>query len=130
MSNVNEDVHLPLPTAPVAGATAVLYDSTADPGTGTTASRKGFGARFRRCKVSVRANQDTAASGYVYAESDDGGTTWITVSSETMSGGTDYSRDHAVGRRDFKVSWTASGTGPTTWRGSVVLVRGDRASTS
>lgn len=132
MPVAQEDVWIPLPAAPGNNATATLYDSTADPGTGTTGRRVGYGARFRRILVSVRADQSTATNGYVYQESDDGGTNWITVNNsgtgETLTGGTDYSRDHLRTRKDFRITWTASATGPSVFRGGVTLVRGERSS--
>ncbi len=124
---VNEDVWYPIPATCAQSATITLYDSTADPGKGTTASRSGYGARFRRIEASITSSRASSTSGFVYAESDNGGTTWITVFAETHAASTDYARDFLRTRKDFRITWTEGGAGSATMTGGVTLIRGDRA---
>lgn len=124
---------LSLPAAPGDNGVAILWDSTADPATGTTAKRRGFGMLFSRAIVNLTINQNSAAAGFKVQYSDDGGTTWVTFNAggsgeQFLAATADYNRDvKLVGGKDYRITYTDGATGSTTWRGSVTLVRGDRS---
>ncbi len=94
--------------------TTTLFDTTADPGTGITAKRKGAGARYSRAICTLTPTVDSGAGGYKIQSSVDAGVTWITQNGagtgQTLSAGTTYDMDHLIQFPDWRITYTTAGT--------------------
>lgn len=108
-------------TVPVANATQILFDSTADPGTGTTLARRRCFTQVRRVTVTILADQ---AVTFFFDSLVSGSTTWDTVngsgSGEATTANTFFERDCFILGDDFRLKTTTT-TAPTVWRVSVRL---------
>lgn len=109
-------------TAPGNNATTVLWDSTADPGKGTTLARRRVYPHVSRATVRIyadqvvtfKANDITAAS-----------STWRTYnnsgSGDATTANTWFEKDVLFVGDDHQLTVTAGATGPTVWECSVKL---------
>ena len=102
-------------TTPGSGDTVVLYQSNLP-------SARGAGARFKMLILNVTSSADSAASGVIFEESDDGGVTWDTLPTTftytTISGRVKtYAK---VSAPELRVRYANSGAALTTWRFSLL----------
>lgn len=113
-------------TTPGGSATVVLFDTTADIGTGTTLTRRRAYPYIKR--AIVRIYMDQAATFY-HDSLTNGSTTWRTVngsgSGESITASTLFERDCLFIGDDTRLR-VVTGTGPSTWEVSVRLTT-DRA---
>ncbi len=118
------------PAVPADLGTAVLFDSTADTGTGTTLARRRAFADIDRAEVGAFVNQ---AMTFKLDMLEKDSTTWRTINGagagEVVAASTYFSRDNLVvsGFDDFRLILVAGATAPTTWEVTTKLIRGDRA---
>lgn len=109
-------------TVPGASATIILFDSTADTGTGTTLARRRQWPTIKRAIVTILVDQNcTFFHDEITATST---STWDTIngsgSGETITANTLFERDCRAIGDDFRLRVT-TGTQPTVWRVSVRL---------
>ena len=116
------------PAAPVALATATLFDSTADLAKGTTLTRRRAWQDIVRAITSVYVNQ---AMTFKYETLERDSTTWRTVngggSGEVVAANTLFERDVEIDGEDFRFTLTAGAVAPTTWEVATKLIAGDRS---
>ncbi len=120
------DTELKPPANPGASATATLWDSTADTGTGVTLARRNAFNDVKRVLVSVFIDQ---AATFFVDHLVPGSTTWRTTngsgSGEAITASTYFERDNLKMGPDMRLR-IVTVTNPTTWEVSIRLIH-DRA---
>jgi hypothetical protein len=114
-------------TVPAGATNVVLFDTTANPGTGVTFYRRRNHNRVRR--GIVRVYTDQAATFFAQSVAFNS-TNWRTYNGsgagEAITANTFFERDVLFVGDDTRLTIT-TGTVPTVWEVSVRLVEGDRA---
>ena len=123
MSSAN-DIHISnsvITTTPAGSATVVLWDSTADPGLGTTLARRRAFPRIKRAVVRIYMDQ---AATFLAQDLAKNSTTWRTFnnsgSGDAITANTWFERDVLLVGDDHRLEVT-TGTVPTVWEVSVRL---------
>jgi len=121
MSNRSFDVFVRPPANPGGSATAVLLDTSADPATGVTLSRRGGMSEIRRAIVALFVDQSCtffvdqlAQNSSTFRTTNGGG------SGESVSASTYFERDNLFMGDDTKLR-VVTGTAPTTWEVTIRL---------
>jgi hypothetical protein len=113
-------------SVPAGSSTVILFDTTADTGTGTTLTNRRLFPEVKRAIVTIMC--DVAVT-FFHDRLNVGSTTWDTIngsgSGEATTGGTLFERDCLFIGDDTRLKVTTT-TAPATWRVSVRLVT-DRA---
>ncbi len=108
-------------TAPGNNATTVLWDSTADPMTGTTLVRR-RAHKLSRATVRIYADQVVTLKANDLTR---GSTTWRTYnnsgSGDATTANTWFEKNILFPGDDHQITVTAGATGPTVWECSVKL---------
>lgn len=108
-------------TVPAGGATVILWDSTADPFTGTTLTRRRAHAKLVRATVKIFVDQ---AATFYCDDLSKISTTWRTFngggSGEAVAANTWFERDVFLVGDDHRLR-VVTGTVPTVWEVSVKL---------
>lgn len=113
----------PEQAAPGSGATVTIYDQTAD--------HNGVGNQkpacpFERLQFTVMSSADSAASGVVFAESEDG-TNFDTVSSQSYTAASGLTTFDFLCRGGHpKITYQNSASVLTSWRYTLTGIMGDR----
>ncbi len=109
-------------TAPGNNATTVLWDSTADPGTGVTLTRRRAWPNICRATVRIYADQIVTMKANDLTR---GSSTWRTYnnsgSGDATTANTWFEKNILFVGDDHQITVTAGATGPTTWECSVKL---------
>jgi hypothetical protein len=118
------------PAAPGNNATVTLFDTTTM--FGETWSKVISALNMSRVSVSfLSLDQASAANGLVPAASSNGGTNWdqtqagITIAASVAGTVNTYDFDIDI-YDDFRLRYTAGGTGPTVWRITIKVLCGQR----
>lgn len=114
---------------PGSGATITLWTSqnTANQATGTADTSTPNGYRFKRLIINVLTDQNSAASGLVVQESDDG-TNWNTLTSASVVAGTRTKLYVSVAAPDVRVQYTNIAAVLGVWQMSILGDEYERAS--
>ncbi len=114
-------------TVPLLNTTVILWDSTADPGKGTTLARRRAYPRLRRAVVRIYADQIVTLRAKDLVV---GSTTWRVYNGggagEPTAVNTYFERDILFTSDDHMIDVVIT-TAPTVWEVSVRLVESDRA---
>lgn len=109
-------------TAPGTSATTVLWDSTADPGTGVTLARRRAWPNVTRATVRIYADQVVTLKTNDLTKNS---TTWRTYnnsgSGDATTANTWFEKNVLFVGDDHQITVTAGGTPPTLWEVSVKL---------
>ena len=100
--------------APGSGATITIWSSASN------ASGQRGGARFKRLVLNLYSSHASATNGVVFAESNDGGTTWRTLTEATLATTTYTKYDVAVSAPAVRVTFENSASTITTWEMSLL----------
>lgn len=124
------DIHVSnavITTVPALNTTVILWDSTADYGTGTTLTQRRAYTYIRRAIVRIYADQIVTLRAKDLVV---GSTTWRVVngggSGEATSVNTYFERDYLFASDDHMLDVVVT-TAPTVWEVSVRLVEDERA---
>lgn len=109
-------------TAPGASATTVVWDSTADPGTGVTLARRRAWPSICRATVRIYADQVVTMKAQDLTK---GSSTWRTYNNSGAGDATTintwFEKNVLFVGDDHQITVTAGGTPPTVWECSVRL---------
>jgi hypothetical protein len=110
------------PANPGGSATAIIWDSTADTGTGTTLTRRRAFPTVKRIRITAFIDQ---AATFKVDGIAAGSSTWRTTngggSGESITASTYFERDVLMQGEDVKV-YITTGTAPTTWEITARLI--------
>lgn len=125
----SDDIHISnavITTVPAGATTVILWDSTADTGTGTTLSKRRAYPLVKRALVRVFMDQGATFLAQDLAKIS---TTWRTYNNngagDAIAANTWFEKDVLFTGDDHRLAIT-TGTGPTVWEVSVRLIP-DRA---